>query len=59
MTIPGWAWVFVVLHALNFFLLLGGAVGGAIQGVVIYLLYSMKYTEIILNYVNCLRILYF
>ena len=27
MTIPGWAWVFVVLHALNFSLLLGGAVG--------------------------------
>lgn len=42
MTIPGWAWVFVVLHALNFFLLLGGAVGGAIQGGVICLMLSIS-----------------
>lgn len=29
---PKWAWVFVVLHGLNFFLLIGGAIGGACFG---------------------------
>lgn len=31
-SIPKWVWIFVVLHAINFFLLIGGAIGGAIQG---------------------------
>lgn len=35
MTIPKWVWIFVVLHALNFLFLIGGAVGGAFQGGVI------------------------
>ncbi len=41
MTIPKWVWIFVVLHALNFGLLLGGAIGGAIQGGVICILLSI------------------
>lgn len=28
---PKWAWIFVVLYAVNFFLLIGGAIGGAIS----------------------------
>lgn len=28
---PGWAWVFIVLHAIDFFFLIGGAVGGILQ----------------------------
>lgn len=28
---PAWGWVFVVLHAINFFLLIGGAIGGVID----------------------------
>ena len=30
--LPKWAWVFIVLHGLNFFLLIGGAIGGACFG---------------------------
>ena len=33
--IPGWVWVFVVLHAIDFFFLIGGAIGGAVQALVI------------------------
>lgn len=32
---PWWIWIHVVLHALGFFFLIGGAIGGAIQGGVI------------------------
>lgn len=32
---PGWVWIFVVLHAIDFFLLIGGAIGGAVQVLVI------------------------
>lgn len=32
---PGWAWVFIVLHAIDFFLLIGGAIGGIIQVLII------------------------
>lgn len=32
---PWWIWIHVVLHALGFLFLIGGAVGGAIQGGVI------------------------
>lgn len=28
---PGWAWVFIVLHVIDFFFLVGGAVGGILQ----------------------------
>lgn len=28
--IPGWNWVFVVLYVINFFVLIGGALGGAV-----------------------------
>ncbi len=28
---PGWTWVFIVLHAIDFFFLIGGAVGGMVQ----------------------------
>lgn len=31
MKIPAWGWIFVVLHAINFFLLIGGALGGVLQ----------------------------
>ena len=27
---PKWAWVFIVLHIINYFLLIGGAIGGAL-----------------------------
>lgn len=30
--LPKWAWIFVVLHLINFFLIIGGAVGGACLG---------------------------
>lgn len=33
--IPGWAWVFIVLHAADWFFLIGGALGGVIQALVI------------------------
>ena len=36
--LPWWVWIFVVIHALGFVFLVGGAVGGAIQGCVIVLL---------------------
>jgi len=29
---PGWGWVFIVLHVINFFILIGGAIGGALCG---------------------------
>lgn len=29
--VPGWTWVFIVLHAIDFFFLIGGAVGGMLQ----------------------------
>ena len=35
---PWWIWIHVVLHALGFFFLIGGAIGGAIQGGVIYIM---------------------
>ena len=35
---PWWIWIHVVLHALGFFFLIGGAIGGAIQGGVIFLM---------------------
>ena len=28
---PAWGWVFVVLHAINFLLLIGGAIGGVLD----------------------------
>ncbi len=28
---PGWAWVFIVLHVIDFFFLIGGAIGGILQ----------------------------
>lgn len=28
---PGWAWVFIVLHVIDFFFLVGGAIGGILQ----------------------------
>lgn len=39
--IPGWVWVFVVLHALDFLFLIGGAIGAAIQLLVIAALASV------------------
>ena len=30
-SIPAWAWVFVVLYAINFFAVLGGALGGVVN----------------------------
>lgn len=38
---PAWTWVFIILHAADFFLLLGGALGGAIQALVIILMASI------------------
>jgi len=32
---PGWVWIFIVLHAIDFFILIGGAVGGMIQVLII------------------------
>ena len=40
--IPGWVWIFVVLHALDFFLLIGGAIGGALQVLVIGIMISVS-----------------
>ncbi len=39
--IPWWAWIHVVIHALGFFFLIGGAIGGAIQGGVICLMLAI------------------
>ncbi|MBE5930821.1 MAG: hypothetical protein E7268_07200 [Lachnospiraceae bacterium] len=39
--IPWWAWIHVVIHALGFFFLIGGAVGGAVQGGVICLMLAI------------------
>lgn len=39
--IPWWAWIHVVLHALGFFFLIGGAIGGAIQGGVICIMLAI------------------
>lgn len=33
--VPGWTWFFVVLHALDFFFLIGGALGAVIQVLII------------------------
>ena len=33
--IPGWVWVFVVLHVLDFLFLIGGALGAAVQVLII------------------------
>lgn len=30
---PKWGWIFVVLHGINFFLFVGGAIGGALYAV--------------------------
>lgn len=32
---PAWSWVFIILHMVNFFLLIGGAIGGAITALAI------------------------
>ncbi len=32
MELPKWAWIFVILHLVNFFLIIGGAIGGACLG---------------------------
>ncbi len=32
--VPGWTWVFIVLHAIDFFFLIGGAVGGVVQALI-------------------------
>lgn len=37
---PGWVWVFIVLHAINFFILIGGAIGGVLQFFVAALMVS-------------------
>lgn len=29
--VPGWTWVFIVLHVIDFFFLIGGAVGAMVQ----------------------------
>lgn len=42
MKMAKWVWVFIILHAINFFLIIGGAVGGAIQGGVIYAMISVS-----------------
>lgn len=39
--LPGWAWIFIIIHALGFFFLVGGAIGGAIQGGVIVIMMSV------------------
>jgi len=33
--VPGWVWIFVVLHAIDFFVLIGGAIGGMVQVLII------------------------
>lgn len=32
---PAWSWIFIVLHMVNFFVLIGGAIGGAITALTI------------------------
>lgn len=33
--LPAWGWIFIILHMANFFLLIGGAIGGAITALTI------------------------
>lgn len=33
--VPGWTWVFIVLHVIDFFFLIGGALGGALQVLIV------------------------
>ena len=40
--VPAWVWIFVVLHAIDFFLMIGGAIGGALQAFVICLMVSVS-----------------
>ena len=39
--VPAWTWVFIVLHALDFFFLIGGAIGGVVQVLIITALASV------------------
>ena len=39
--LPGWIWIFFILHIALFFAIVGGAVGGAIAGGGITLCYSV------------------
>ncbi|MBR4085180.1 MAG: hypothetical protein IKK33_12960 [Lachnospiraceae bacterium] len=39
---PWWVWIHVVIHALGFVFLIGGAIGGAIQGGVIMIMMSVS-----------------
>lgn len=41
MKVPGWAWIFVFLHGIDFFLLIGGAIGGALQAFIIIAMMSI------------------
>lgn len=38
---PGWCWVFIILHAINFGLILGGAIGGALAMLMVTLTMSV------------------
>ncbi len=39
--VPGWVWFFVVLHAIDFLFLIGGALGGVIQVLIIVAMASV------------------
>lgn len=39
---PFWVWIFVVLHALDFFLIIGGAIGGVLQALVISMMVAVS-----------------
>lgn len=40
--VPAWAWVFIVLHAADWFLFIGGALGGVIQALIIAAIASVS-----------------
>ncbi len=40
--VPGWAWIFIVLHAADWFFLIGGALGGVIQALIIAAIASVS-----------------
>lgn len=40
--VPAWAWIFIVLHAVDWIFLIGGALGGVIQALIIAAIASVS-----------------
>lgn len=57
--IPAWAWIFAVLHILNMFFIMGGAIGGALAGVFLVISLSVavnKRISILVKLLGCIGI---